>query len=463
MMSSQNASQNRFLTGSPTRLFIVNAVPMMVIMAMSGLLTVVDAVFLGHFVGASALAAVSTVFPLLMVTIALSTLVSGGMSSLLARRLGAGDLRRAQAVFAQAHGLALCIAALMMLAFWVAGRLLIDELAGGARDVAQMAYTFLAITVCAMPVQLLLAVHGDTWRNEGRAGLIALLSCAVTLANIALNYGLIVGLNLGVAGSAWGTALAQTFGLALLVGLRSRTTVGLTLGGLARARWWGGWRAILALGAPVSLSFLGIALVAAMVITTLRLTTGPDFAQTVAAYGIVTRLFSFTFLPLMAIALATQSIVGNNYGAGLYDRTYSTLRLSLGVAFAYSLLVEISLLSMGETIGRWFVAEPGVVLRVAEILRPMVACYLFSGPVLVLALYFQAIGEPAQSAALSLTKPFLLSPLLIAALGSLSGAGAIWFAFPIADSIILGIALMILIMHRGAQQASKNSALPGHP
>ena len=73
-MSSEHASQNRFLTAPIGRLFVTNALPMMVMMLMSGMLSVVDAAFLGHFVGPDALAAVSLVFPILMVTIAFSTL-----------------------------------------------------------------------------------------------------------------------------------------------------------------------------------------------------------------------------------------------------------------------------------------------------------------------------------------------------------------------------------------------------
>ena len=137
-----------------------------------------------------------------------------------------------------------------------------------------MAYTYLAIMIFASPVQLLLAVHADAWRNEGRAGLMALMSVGVTLANIALNYLLIVTFDMGVAGSALGTAIAQGIGLSLLVGLRLRGGGILGISGLWTFRWIGGWRPILALGAPVSLSFIGIALVSATVITTLRLTAG---------------------------------------------------------------------------------------------------------------------------------------------------------------------------------------------
>ena len=444
-MSSRHASENRFLTAPTGRLFLAQALPMMVVMSMSGLLTVVDAAFLGHFVGADALAAISLVFPALMATIALSTLVSGGMSSLFARSLGAGRRDEAAAVFARAHGLALLIALLLAAVFFVGGDAAIARLAGGQQPIAAMAWTFLAITVCASPVQFLLGLHADAWRNEGRAGLMAVMSVGVTIANIALNYALIVGLDLGVAGSALGTALAQGLGLFLLVVQRLRGDGFVPLASLRKYAWTGGWRAIMVLGAPVSLSFIGIALVSATVIATLRLTSGPAYAETVAAYGIVTRVFSFTFLPLMALALAMQSIVGNNVGAGLYLRSDHVLRLALGFALAYCAAVEAVLLWGSHFVGTAFIGDPAVVAQVATILQPMLSLYLFTGPILVLALYFQAVGQPARTAALTLAKPFLLSPVLVVALGLTWGVPTLWLAYPIADGLVLVLASAIAI------------------
>ena len=444
-MSSQHASQNRFITLPIGRLFVANALPMMVMMLMSGMLSVVDAAFLGHFVGPDALAAVSLVFPILMITIALSTLVGGGMSSLLARQLGAQQHNDAMAVFAQAHGLAVFLSMLLIAAFSTVAGFVISRLSGGQAGIAQMAHTYLAIMIFASPLQLLLSVHADAWRNEGRAGLIALMSAGVTLANIALNYVLIVPLDLGVAGSALGTAIAQGAGLALLVGLRLRGRGILRMSGLWKSSWVGEWRPIVTLGAPVSLSFIGIALVSATVITTLRLTAGSGYVDSVAAYGIVTRILSFTFLPLMAIAMATQTIVGHNVGAKLYRRSDAALRMALAVAFVYCALIEVMLLIGHASIGGGFVNSPDVIGQVGLILVPMLSLYLFTGPVLVLALYFQAIGRPARTALLTLIKPFALSPLLLAALGFFIGAKAIWFAFPIADGIIVAAALGVVI------------------
>ena len=92
-------------------------------------------------------------------------------------------------------------------------------------------------------------------------------------------------------------------------------------------------------------------------------------------------------------------------------------------------------------IGGVFVTDHDVTAQVGKILVPMLSLYLFTGPVLVLALYFQAIGRSGRTAALTLVKPFALSPVLLAALGLAIGAKAIWFAFPIADAIIVAVAI----------------------
>ena len=444
-MSSRDAPENRFLTAPIARVFIAQAVPMMLVMTMGGLQNIVDAVFLGRFVGTGALAAVSVIFPVLMTIIALSTLVSGGMSSLLARALGAGDMDRAGSVFAGAHGLGLCIALFLNLAFAAFGTLAIVFLSDGEIAIAAMARTYLGITVVATPLQFLLAVHSDAWRNEGRASLIAMLSVGVTLANIALTYVLIVWADLGVAGSALGTVAAQGLGFTLLVGLRLAGGGTMRPGTLLRHSWLKNWLQILPLGAPMCLSFIGIALVSAIVVGTLRVAAGEAFAETVAAYGIVTRIMTFTYLPFMAISFAMQAVVGNNVGAQLYTRSDATLRLAAVVAFVYGLAIEAVLMGLGARIGWLFADDPAVVAAVGSIVPRMMMLYLFTGPVLVLAIYFQAVGQPLRTAALTLAKPFLLSPVLVITLGSRFGTPVVWYAFPLGDALVVAIAVMITV------------------
>lgn len=443
-MSARQSPDNHFLTTPPGRIFAVTALPMVAIMLMNGLLGIIDAAFLGHFVGAEAMAAVGIAFPVMMLTIALSTLVSGGMSSLLARQLGAGAREAAGASFASAHGLATIIASTLILLFLVWGWDFAIGVAGSDGPIAEMVWVFLAITVVGTPVQFLLGIHADAWRNEGRAGLMALVSLGVTLVNIVLNYILIVPLELGVAGSAFGTVMAQGVGLALLAGLRQYVGGMMPLSSLWRNRWTAGWGHIAGLGAPVSLGFIGMALSAATVVLALRLGGSADYAKTIAAYGVATRIFGFAFLPIMAVAMAMQSIVGNNVGARLYTRSDNVLYIAVATTLVYGLAVEIFLLSQSSIVGAAFVTDSDVISEVGRLFRPMSAAYLFSGPVLVLGLYFQAIGQPARAALLTMAKPFVLLPALITAIAAMWGTEAMWFAYPLADGLTATIAILVL-------------------
>ena len=453
-MSLRPSPENLFLTAAPGRIFAATALPMIVIMVMNGMLGIIDAVFLGRFVGAQAMATVGMAFPVLMLTIALSTLVSGGMSSLLARQLGADERNAAYATFAGAHGLALTIASLLIVVFCAGGWGFALNLAGSDGPVAEMVWVFLAITIFATPIQFLLGVHADAWRNEGKAGLMALMSVGVTLINILLNYILVVVLELGVAGSATGTVLAQALGLVLLAGLRPFLGGMMPLGSLRQNRWSCGWRRILALGAPASLGFIGMALSSASVVLALRIAGSTDYATTIAAYGIVTRIFGFAFLPIMAIAMAMQSIVGNNVGARLYTRSDAVLRIAAVTALLYCLAVEVLLLTRGTVVGAAFVADPDVIGEVGRLLRPMAAVYLFSGPVLVLGLYFQAIGQPVRAALLTMVKPLILLPVLVTIAAAMLGADAIWFAYPFADGVAAVIAILVLAVALKARETA---------
>ncbi|WP_417263934.1 MATE family efflux transporter [Celeribacter sp.] len=416
-------------------------------MSTSGLLNVVDGIFVGRFIGAQALSAVSLVFPVVMLLTALTALTGGGMSSLLARHLGLGARREAGAVFAGAHGFALALSAGLMLGALILGPGIVSFLAAGNEPVASLAKAYLLVLILGAPVQFCLGLHADALRNEGRSGHIAVLSVIMNLLNIAANYIAIVLLNLGVAGSAIGTVAAQAVGLMLLLLMRQRDPALLPLGAIRQASWLTGWRQILSLGLPLSLSFIGMALVASTVIVAIG-NTAEGHGAYVAAYGIVTRLLGLAFLPQMAIDLTTQSITGNNVGAGRMDRAGAALKLAIGCALLWCLGVTLAGMLAGETLGAVFSEDQAVITAVGLIMRPMTALYGVTGPILVLAMHFQAMGYPLRTAVLTLIKPWILTPTLIVILNTFYSVHGIWIAFPVADAALLLVALTIVFRHR---------------
>lgn len=252
-----DTSANTFTSGSLRTIYIKTALPIIFVMGMNGLLSVADALFLGIFVGPEALAAVTLMFPIYMLIVALSTLVSTGMSSELARYLGAEDLENAKAVYSGAHGLALCLGAGLILLFIVLGQSMTLLAAGGSEELAEMGLTYLAITVFFSPLLFVLSVNSDALRNEGRIGFMSAMSLLVSIANIVFNYILIALIDMGVAGSAYGTAAAQALAFAIILSFRIFGKTDLRPSNLLQYSLKRFWGSILALGAPQSLGFFG--------------------------------------------------------------------------------------------------------------------------------------------------------------------------------------------------------------
>jgi len=214
---------------------------------------------------------------------------------------------------------------------------------------------------------------------------------------------------------------------------------------------------MIALGAPQSLGFLGIALVSATIILAVQISGTPNYGATTAAYGIITRIFGFAFLPLLGLGQAMQAIVGNNVGAGVYSRSDTALRYALAVAAFYCLAGEAIMLLCARSIGDAFVDDPAVISEVARILPQMAMLYVITGPVLMLASYFQSLGDALRAAILNLARPFLFAPAAILTLESVLGEPGIWMAPPIADSLMLG--LVLLLVWRGAGRMSRSAGL----
>lgn len=436
---------NSFLEGPLGLTYARTALPIILVMGMNGLLAVVDALFLGHYVGPEALAAVTLMFPIYMLIVSLATLVSSGMSSLLARRLGGKDLAEAQAVFAGAHGLALMAGGLLIVLFALFGSQTAMLVAAGSQDLAQLGLVYLRIMVLFSPLMFVLSVNSDALRNEGRVGFMAAASLLVSTANIAFNYILIAHLDMGVAGSAYGTAAAQALGLAIIVSFRLRGSTELRLSALTRSSLLSCWGRILALGAPQSLNFIGLSLGSAAIIAALQMVGSPTYEQTVSAYGIITRVITFAYLPLLGLSFAMQTITGNNYGAALWDRSNDSLRFALAAAFLYCLIVQIIVTVFPARIGQAFVDDATTISEVARILPVMTLFFALSGPLMVIAMHFQAIGDASRAALLSLSKPYLFAIPLTFLLSSRFGEPGIWFAGPVAELCLLALTAIVLL------------------
>lgn len=439
-----DAPDSTFLTGSLGAIYVKTALPIIFVMTMNGLLTVADALFLGHYVGPEALAAVTLMFPAWMLIVALATLVGGGMSSILARHLGGGRIEQAQAVFAGAHGLALALSLCLILLFLAFGRWIATLASGGVAGLAEMGLIYLQISVLATPLMFTLSVNSDALRNEGRVGFMAAMSLLVSLANIAFTYLLVAEAQLGVAGSAYGTVLAQLLSFSIIIRFRLKGRTSLRPISLIRHSMTGYWGRILALGAPQSLNFVGISFATAAVMAALQWVDNAGYGDTMSAYGIITRVLTFGFMPLLGLSFAMQTITGNNFGAEAWDRSDRSLQIGLYAAFIYSIIIQLVMTLFAAELGGAFVEDPVVIAEVARILPIVVATFFIAGPLMMVGSYFQAIGDAGRAALLGLTKNYVFAIPLTFGLAAQVGEAGIWLAGPVSDLMLLALAAIVL-------------------
>lgn len=430
---------NMFTSGPLVPLFLRTAAPIILVMGVNGAFAVVDAYFLGVYVGARAVIAVTLMFPLYMMLVALSTLVSNGFSALYAQALGASDAPRAHALLGSALQLALLVSLVLMGLFVLFGAPMAIRVAAGDVGLADTGHLYLAILVFGSPLGFLVAIGVDALRAQGRMGPMAAIMLMAAVLNIGFDALLVVGLGQGVAGSAIGTLLSQLCaGLAVLAVRR----------GQPRPVVWplrpAHWGRLLALGAPSSLGYIGLSLSAAVTLIAIQLWGGAQFNAIAGAFGIISRLMTFAFLPLLGLSMAFQTITANVYGAGQDARVRAALRVAVVLGLIYGLGVQAVYLLGAPWLGAVFVNDPQIVAQVARILPITTATMFMFGPLMMVATHFQAIGDAPRAGLLGLSRTYLFGLPLTLLLPLAWGEAGIWLAGPVAECLVLGLTVWVL-------------------
>jgi MATE family, multidrug efflux pump len=290
------------------------------LLAITGMITF-DALFLGRL-GADALAGVSLAFPwVMLIQHAANGGVGGGVSSAIARALGAGRRDRADALVHHTFVLALALAALFTTTMligapwvfrWMGGR---GEALSAALAYSNVAFSG-AISIC------MLNLLGNAVRGTGNMALPATVLLCSVLAHVVISPLLIFGWGplpaLGPAGAGWGLTVSFGVGsLVLLAYLRSPRSLA-TLAFRGVPLQWAMFAEILKVGVP------GLANVIITNLSVVLLTgiAGHLGRETAIGYAMGARL-EYILIPLgLGFGTAINAMVGTNWGAKQYGRAH---------------------------------------------------------------------------------------------------------------------------------------------
>ncbi len=271
------------------------------------LFVMVDSAVIGHL-GTPQLAGLGIAAALLMTAVSVFVFLAYATTAAVARRVGAGDLQAAIRQGMDGIWLALLLGA-AVIAVVLPGAPWLVDLFGASDTAAPYAITYLRISSLGIPAMLVVLAATGVLRGLQDTRTPLYVAIGGFTANAALNVGLVYGAGLGIAGSAWGTVIAQC-GMAaayLVVVVRGARKHGASLRPDAA-----GIRACAQAGAPLLVRTLSLRAVL-MIATAVAAHLGD---ADVAAHQILLSLWSLLAFALDAIAIAGQAIIGRYLGAG---------------------------------------------------------------------------------------------------------------------------------------------------
>ncbi len=289
------------------REIVALAVPAFGALVVEPLFLMADSAIVGHL-GTPQLAGLGVASALLTTAVSIFVFLAYATTAAVARRVGAGDLQAAIRQGMDGIWLALMLGA-AVIAVVVPTAPALVELFGASDTAAPYATTYLRISALGIPAMLVVLASTGVLRGLQDTKTPLYVAIAGFIANGALNVGLVYGADLGIAGSAWGTVIAQC-GMAavyLAVVVRGARKHGASLRPDAA-----GIRACAQAGTPLLIRTLSLRAIL-MIATGMAARLGD---ADIAAHQIILGLWNLLAFALDAIAIAGQAIIGRYLGAG---------------------------------------------------------------------------------------------------------------------------------------------------
>ncbi len=350
----------------------------------------VDMIFISMLGNKALAAAVGYAGTLLFFTNAINIGLSISAGSLAARSIGAENPQKARetatsvAILGLLTGVAIPIAVLVFLdtiLSWL----------GAEGDTLALAKRYVWIVIPTMPFMSLAMVSMAVLRAHGDARRSMMGTVLGGAVNAALDPVLIFGLDLGLDGAAYASVTARVIMCAYAVLCVVRIHKGYArpaIGQLKRDA-----KAISGIAGPAILTNVASP-VGAAIITREMARYGTD---AVAAMAVIGRLMPVAFAVVFALSGAIGPIVGQNFGAGMFDRVRGTLKAGLQFLFAYTLLSAVILYLARGLIADTFDAEGEMRTLIYLFCGPIALLQFFNGVIFVCNACFNNLGHPIYS------------------------------------------------------------------
>ena len=402
------------------------------------LFTIVDGIFVGNGVGATALGAVNIVLPYILILLALYMLVAVGGATVTAIRFGRGDKEGANLAFLHAFA-AIFAVSVMLTVVGVCFTRQLGYLLGANEAYIDYVtdYTFwYSVFIIPAGLSILLQFFG---RNDGASMLVMVSTAVCSALNIFLDWLFVFPMQMALKGAAIATGISQTVGFLMLL-----SHFVLKKGDLRIRRFRPDaklFRKILMRGAPESIAQFASP-VSILCLNYVMLRMIGEIA--VNAFSVIGYIASFSVAVFYGVSEGAQPLIGNAYGEKNESDLKFYFRVSLLIAFVGSLLLYLLFLIVSPNICRLFGLDAETLAFAVQKLPKYAINFVFMSLNTILSAYLYSTKRTGAAVTLNLLRSFVFTVSVILILPALFGAELIWYTAAVYEALSLLAALLLV-------------------
>ena len=416
------------------------ALPAIIAQIAASLYNMVDSIFIGQGVGPLAISGLAVTFPLMNLSTAFGTLVGAGAATMLSVLLGQKNYGAASKVLGNVVSLNVIIG----LIFMIVALIFIDPILyffGASENTLPYAKEYMKVILYGNIITHLYFGLNAAMRSTGNPRKAMGLTIFTVILNAILDPVFIFVFDMGIAGAAWATVIAQTAAFfVVLTHFNDRKKEVHFEKGIFRLDMRVA-KDSLAIGFGPFLMNSAACLVSLFINQQLRKYSG-DLG--IGAYGICNRINFMFIMICMGLNQGMQPIAGYNYGARKYSRLkevyWKTARLAVVVTVLGFLVTEL----FPRAVTSIFTKDTQLLdlsasgIRIMNIMLPIVGFQIVSSNL------FQSLGMVRKSIILSLSRQLLFLLPCLYFLPIAFGDKGIWMSYPVADGLASILTVILL-------------------
>ena len=422
------------------KLMLQLSVPGIIGMLVISLYSFVDAIFVGRFVGASALGAISLAYAFTLINNGIAVLIGMGSASVLSRAVGRQDQKTIDAVMGNVLILTLLLSTIVTVAGYALAPLFL-KLIGAEGEMLDMGIRYLRIVYLGSIFVNFGQAANMVIRGEGKMAFAMLLMGISAVLNIILDAVFVIPLQMGIEGAAIATVISQ-----VVLGVLNFVYFAF-FSKKVRFTAFKLEKSIIGETVSVGLSawFMQVfALIQqAVMYSTLKRYGGED---QVILMGAFFRYIMLAFIPLWGISQGYQPFAGTNFGAKRFDRVKKGTLLFYGFGFIFALLFWLGFLLFPERILGLFIKD-NPALVASGITNALSAMILFplSALMIINITLFQAVGQAKYAGIFVMARQLILYVPAVLILPLFFGIRGVWVTGTVVDTFVTFASMVVVL------------------